>query len=188
MIIEQKGFNGKELSYSIRSAVIEDADALSKLRVQIDGETENMDRHKGEAFIDAQRFETIIKNDSESLRNLFLVAVVHNKIVGYARCEGTNLKRLLHKVDFGVCVLREFWGFGIGKNLLKQSILWADTTGIKKISLNVLETNANAIKLYKAHGFEIEGVLRQDKLLADGKYYNTIVMGRLLTNSDAYLR
>ena len=76
--------------------------------------------------------------------------------------------------------LKEFWGYGIGKNLLKQSIAWADSTGITKITLNVLETNEKAIALYKKLGFAIEGTLRNDKILSDGKYYNTIVMGRCI--------
>lgn len=52
--------------------------------------------------------------------------------------------------------------------------------GITKITLNVLETNEKAIALYKKLGFEIEGTLRNDKILSDGKYYNTIVMGRCI--------
>lgn len=75
---------------------------------------------------------------------------------------------------------KEFWGCGIGKNLLKQSMAWADSNGITKITLNVLETNEKAIALYKMLGFEIEGTLRNDKILSDGKYYNTIVMGRCI--------
>lgn len=178
MIDKQKDYNVKELRYTIRSAVIEDAESLSKLRVQIDGETENLDRDRGEAYIDPTAFEKIIKNDIESLRNLFLVAVVGNRIVGYSRCEGTNLKRLLHKVEFGVCVLEKYWGHSIGKNLLQESISWADSEGIKKMTLNVLETNVKALELYKKHGFEVEGILKRDKLLSDGQFYNTIVMGR----------
>lgn len=46
------------------------------------------------------------------------------------------------------------------------------------MTLNVLETNDKAIKLYEKLGFEIEGILKNDKRLADGKYYNTIIMGR----------
>ena len=174
-MILQNRVHGK---YTIRSAQESDAESLSELRVKIDGETENLDREKGEAFIDILGFREIIKFDSESLRNLFLVAVIHNQIVGFSRCEGSVLKRFSHKIEFGVCVGKEFWGYGIGKNLLTESISWADANGIKKITLNVLETNERAITLYKKHGFEIEGVLKKDKLLADGDYYNTLIMGR----------
>ncbi|MEC2056028.1 GNAT family N-acetyltransferase [Peribacillus psychrosaccharolyticus] len=175
MILQNSVCHGK---YTIRSAHESDAESLSELRVKIDGETENMDREKGKAFIDIPGFKEIIKFDSESHRNLFLVAVIHNQIVGFSRCEGSVLKRFSHKIEFGVCVAKEYWGYGIGKTLLTESILWADTNGIKKITLNVLETNEKAIILYKKHGFEIEGVLKKDKLLSDGHYYNTLMMGR----------
>jgi ribosomal protein S18 acetylase RimI-like enzyme len=91
-----------------------------------------------------------------SPRNLFLVAVADKRIIGFSRCEGTYLQRFSHKVEFGVCVLKDFWGYGIGKNLLKESIAWADSNDIKKITLNALETNTKAIELYNRLGFEIE--------------------------------
>lgn len=147
--------------------------------MKIDGETENLDREKGEAYIDEVGFNKIIKEDTEISRNLFLVAEVNKRIVGFSRCEGSKLKRSSHKVEFGVCVLEEFWRYGIGKNLLLESIQWADKNEIKKMTLNVLETNENAIKLYKKYGFEVEGILKKDKLLSDGNYYNTILMSRL---------
>ena len=178
MKIDQQKFivNGK--AYMIRSAFHEDAKALSDIRLQIDGETENLDREKGEAFIDVQGFEQLIQIDTKSKKNLFLVAVVDDKIVGFSRCEGNLLKRFAHKVEFGVCVLKDYWGYGIGKNLLKESITWADANEVKKITLNVLETNEKAIQLYEKFGFKKEGLLENDKVLSDGEYYNTVVMGR----------
>jgi RimJ/RimL family protein N-acetyltransferase len=179
MIIKPKQYIVKNLNYMIRSAVEEDAKELSKIRVQIDGETENMDREAGEAYIDETGFIELVNKDSISDRNIFLVAEVNGRIAGFSRCEGSELKRSRHKVEFGVCVLKEFWGFAIGKNLLAQSIQWADSNQIKKITLNVLETNEKAIKLYEQNGFEIEGVLKMDKQLSDGNYYSTMVMGRI---------
>ncbi|MEG7843446.1 GNAT family N-acetyltransferase [Bacillus mobilis] len=180
MIIKRQEFHINGLTYTIRSASETDAEQLSEIRVQIDGETENMDREAGEGFIDKKGFQKIIKTDREEIKNLFLVAEVHNRIVGFSRCEGSNLKRLTHKVEFGVCILKEFWGYGMGKSLLQQSIQWADENEVKKISLQVLETNEKAIQLYKKLGFEVEGILKNDKRLSDGKYYNTVVMGRCI--------
>jgi ribosomal protein S18 acetylase RimI-like enzyme len=74
---------------------------------------------------------------------------------------------------------QDFWGYGIGKNLMKETISWADANGIKKIVLNgVVETNEKAIELYKRLGFEIEGLMKNDRILSDGKYYNTYMLGR----------
>ncbi len=104
--------------------------------------------------------------------------MVNESIVRFSRCEGNLLKRFAHKVEFGVCILKDYWGLGVGTNLLKESIAWADSNGIKKITLNVLETNDTAINLYKKFGFKIEGILENDKILSDGQFYNTVVMGR----------
>ena len=171
-------FHIRNLNYTIRSAKEDDAKILSEVRLQIDGETENMDREQGEAYIDEAGFKQLIKEDTEKSRNLFLVCEANEEIVGFSRCEGNELKRMAHKLEFGVCVLKDFWGYGIGTNLLKESIKWADTNEIKKMTLNVLETNEKAILLYKKLGFEQEGVLKNDKLLSDGNYYHTVVMGR----------
>ncbi|WP_191556775.1 GNAT family N-acetyltransferase [Metabacillus idriensis] len=178
MRVSKKEFYYNNLHYSIRSATEEDAKNLSDVRLQIDGETEHLDREKGEAYINESGFKQIIKEDTESSKNLFLVACADNRIVGFSRCEGNILKRFSHKSEFGVCVLKEYWGYGIGKNLLIESIQWADSNDIKKMTLNVLETNEKAIKIYEAFGFEVEGILKKDKVLSDGNYYNTILMGR----------
>jgi RimJ/RimL family protein N-acetyltransferase len=179
MRISSKEYFINNKYYVIRSAMEEDAKQLSEVRLQIDGETENLDREQGEAYIDASGFKQIIIDDNERTNNLFLVAEADGKIIEFSRCVGNDLKRISHKVEFGICVLKEYWGYGVGKNFLKEIIQWADSNGIKKINLAVLETNDKAIKLYKKYGFEIEGVLRNDKILSDGKFYNTILMGRI---------
>ena len=171
-------FHVRNFSYTIRPADENDAKNLSEVRLQIDGETENMDREKGEAYIDEIGFKQLIKDDTESVHNLFLVCEANGRIVGFSRCEGNQLKRMSHKVEFGVCLLKDFWGYGIGTNFLKETIRWADLNEIKKISLSVLETNEKAILLYKKYGFEEEGLLKKDKLLSDGNFYNTVIMAR----------
>lgn len=178
MPIKHKEFSVNSVCYTVRPAIRKDAKELCEIRLQIDGETQNLDREKGEAYIDNQGFEELIKVDTENKNNLFLVAVMNDKIVGFSRCEGNLLKRFAHKVEFGVCVLKDYWGYGIGTSLLKEAIAWADSNEITKITLNVLETNEKAVNLYKKFGFKIEGILEKDKILSDGQYYNTIVMGR----------
>ncbi|WP_273124828.1 GNAT family N-acetyltransferase [Bacillus weihaiensis] len=179
MIINPIRFTKHNQSYVIRSATISDAKSLSEVRLQIDGETEYFDRVQGEHYIDEYEFKEIIERDRKSDKNLLLVAEVENEIVGFLRCIGNDLKRTSHRVEFGLGVVKEHWGIGIGKNLLQQFIKWADCNGIRKITLQVLETNKKARTLYEKEGFIVEGILRDDKLLSDGNYYQTIIMGRI---------
>lgn len=73
MIIAKQEYKVNGINYIIKSATVKDAQELSELRVQIDGETENLDREKGEGFINAAGFEQLIHTDTENSKNLFLV-------------------------------------------------------------------------------------------------------------------
>lgn len=181
MIIEPKSISGKELAWTLRCPTIQDAVQLSDIRVKIDGETENLDREPGEHFLSAEDFEQIIVDDSKAERSLFLVAEADGKIVGFARCVGNELKRFKHKADFGICISKEYWGHGIGRLMLKDILIWADSAGIEKIALSVVETNEKAIKLYKSFDFIEEGRLIKDRVHQDGNFYNTVIMSRLKT-------
>ncbi|KAB7673210.1 GNAT family N-acetyltransferase [Bacillus sp. B1-b2] len=179
MIVNKQFFHVKGLKYTIRNATNQDAISLSELRLQIDGESENMDREKGEDYIDPFGFEKLIEIDTLHSKRLFLIAEINGKIIGYSRCIGNDLKRFAHKVEFGLGVLKDYWGYGVGRNLMQETIKWADSNDIKKMELyGVLETNTRGIELYKKLGFEIEGCFKNDRILSDGNYYTTYMMAR----------
>jgi RimJ/RimL family protein N-acetyltransferase len=179
MIIKDKRIEGKGPTWILRCATKYDASQLSKLRVKIDGETENLDREAGEGLLTPEDFERLIYEDSIAEKTIFLVAEVEGEIVGFARCEGNKLSRFRHKAEFGICISKDYWGYGIGKVLLENILMWADTAGLKKISLKVVQTNTKAIQLYKSFGFVEEGLLVNERLHKDGNYYNTVIMGKL---------
>lgn len=182
MIIETKTIVGKNVTWILRCPTNDDANELSKLRVEIDGETEYLDREPGECLLVKEDFESIIYEDSVSQKSIFLIAEIEGEIVGFARCEGSKLNRFRHKAEFGICILKEYWGLGIGKVLFENILMWADTVGIEKISLTVVEINLKAILLYKRYGFQEEGLLINDRIHKDGIYYNTVIMGRFNKN------
>jgi len=180
MIIEDKRIEGKSLSWILRCPIKYDSKELSQLRVKIDGETEYLDRESGESLLTPEDFEKVIYEDRIAERTLFLVAEVKGKIVGFTRCEGSKLSRFKHKAEFGICISKEYWGYGIGKVLIENILIYIDKVGIEKISLTVVQTNMKAIELYKSYGFVEEGLLMKDRIHNDGNYYNTVIMVRVL--------
>lgn len=162
----------------IREAELKDAEALARLRVITDGETEYMDREEGEGYLSPKDFEELIVTDRKEPTNLCLVACDDEEVVGYCRCEGNKLKRLSHQVTFGIAIQKEYWGYGLGRQMLEKVIVWAKEQEIHKINLSVLASNKRAVNLYKAYGFQVEGCLKDDKRLHDGKYHDTLLMAR----------
>ncbi|MCM2980197.1 GNAT family N-acetyltransferase [Niallia circulans] len=175
-------YDVNKLPYIIRSAEESDAEQLASVRLQIDGETTFLDREPGEGVLTEKEFIHLIRSDSEEPNHLFLIAEREDgQIIGFSRCEGSNLRRLKHKVEFGIAILKEYWGYQIGSHLLEASINWGAENDITKMTLSVIELNEKAIKLYKRFGFEIEGVLKKDKRLTNGEYYSTIIMSRFFS-------
>ncbi len=178
MEILARTYSSKGLDYTIRSPRIEDALALSQLRPRLDSETEFLDRTYEESKMSQEDFKELILKDLASPTNLFLLVEVDGRPVGFSRTEGSDLSRYRHKVVFGICILKEVWGHGIGSRLMEITVEEMDRISIRRIELLLSEKNKKALRLYKKFGFKEEGVLIDDRLLSQG-YSNTIIMGRI---------
>lgn len=178
-IVESKRFEGKGLSFIIRSARIEDAEQLLELIPKLDSETPFMLREPGEFNMTLEQEREFIKSKQDSERDLLLVAEVDGEIVGTLGFSGNTLRRYRHSGQFGMAVLKKYWGRGIGSALLGMLLEWTDSKGFLRVSLQVYATNSSAIRLYKKFGFEEEGRLRKDCIISSGEFVDTIVMARV---------
>ena len=61
--------------------------------------------------------------------------------------------KVKHRADFGISVLKEYWGLGIGRSLTKACIECAKTAGYKQLELSVVADNERAVSMYKKEGF-----------------------------------
>ncbi|CAH2213573.1 GNAT family N-acetyltransferase [Tepidibacter aestuarii] len=163
----------------IECAKIEDAEELISFTKQVDGETDFLNREPGEFNMSIEDEIKFIKNNRTDENSLFLTAKIKNKIVGTIGFSVPSFNRYRHKGQFGIALVKEFWGYGIGSKLLDTLIKWADSKGFVKITLDVDSTNQKAIKLYEKFGFIQEGYLRKDTFIGNGEYRDSIIMGRI---------
>jgi len=124
-------------------------------------------------------FDVTIEQEEEYIKNaaLFLVAELDGKIVGSTTLDRSSLSKLNHTVSFGITILKEYSGQGIGSLLIKKVIEWVELNSIEKIDLEVFEDNFPAISLYEKFGFVEEGRKRKSIKTKDG-YKDFILMGR----------
>ena len=73
--------------------------------------------------------------------------------------------------NLGIVVRDNYQNKGIGSILMDKLITMANDSHIKKITLEVMAENKSAIRLYKKHGFKVEGAIKI-KNLYDGKIYS----------------
>ena len=115
-----------------------------------------------------------IKNDNPQF-----VVLDNGKVVGWCDIIPGTRKCYKHVGEMGICLLPEYRDKGIGAKLIKKTIKKAKEKGIKRIELEVISDNRNALSLYLKLGFQIEG-LKKKALLLDGKYKDDYIMSKFI--------
>ena len=170
--------NGEKLI--IRRTNKSDAEALVDYINTVAGETDYLSFGIGEFDMNVQQEEDFIENTLKKKNAISLVAEINGKIVANLNFSGGSRKRLSHVGEFGISILKEYWGYGIGEELIKYLIDWCKSSGIiRKINLKARTDNTRGLNLYKKLGFEEEGTLKRD-LLINGVFYDSLCMGLLI--------
>ena len=92
------------------------------------------------------------------------VAVINNKVVGYAYLRFFPDKpQKKFTASLGIVVSDKYQGMGIGKKLMEHLINFSKKIGLKKIWLATYFDNIRALHIYKKYGFEVEGIFMYDE-------------------------
>ncbi|MBU5425583.1 GNAT family N-acetyltransferase [Tissierella pigra] len=167
--------NGQNLT--IRTAKKEDALNLIRYVNKIGGESDFLTFGDNEFNITIEKEEAILESHIGVENKIYLIAEIENEIAGSLNYSGRARQRTKHTGEFGISVAKRYWGLGIGKELIKYMIDWAEKGNVvRKINLRVREDNETAINLYTKLGFKKEGIISREFYI-DGKYYSSIFMG-----------
>ena len=168
---------------SIRRAQAGDAAALVQLQKQIYEEERWFvgDGPPGESAL-ASRLRSLDPTSS-----LWLVASheerpAHSRdlrLAAWLELHRLPSSRLRHVATLTLAVAPSWRRRGLGRELLVQAYEWAQTVGVRKISLNVRAGNEAAIQLYLQQGFVLEGRERQQIRTATG-FEDNLIMARFL--------
>ena len=146
---------------------------LSQIAVQTDFLTFGVD----DLLTSQDEQESMIENSAKMDNQLMIFAIVDGEIVGGLNFRSSDRPRIRHTGEFGVSVLKDSWGLGIGTHLISYLIEWAKISKIiRKINLGVRSDNRRAIRLYSRLGFSEEGATTRGFLLGN-QFYDAIYMG-----------
>lgn len=165
------------MSIVIEKASGTDAEAILKYLKQIGSETENLTFGAEGLPVTVEEEVSYIKQSENSCDEVLFVAKDNGKIIGDASLSRLS-RRMRHRGDFGISVLREYWNSGIGSRLLCEIINFAKENSIEVIELQVRRDNAAAIHLYEKFGFQRFGThpsffkIGKDEIPFDYMYLN----------------
>ena len=151
--------NAKKLQTFINSLIDEGAKLLMDKRASLKDEEEYLKR-------------TLVSIKAK--KKVYLLAECNNKIIGATDIELERWRRN-HIGKFGIAIVKDHRGVGLGKHLMFEIIKLAKkdlAPRLKIIQLEVYANNKPAISLYKKMGFKIVGKIPQqiqhkNKLVAE---------------------
>jgi RimJ/RimL family protein N-acetyltransferase len=170
--------NGDELI--IRRGQVKDAKSIYKFGNLVGGESDNLTFGENEYPFTIRRLRAFLASNKISNQNLLCVGILRNQIVSVITLSTNHSKRMSHRADIGISVLKQYWGIGIASAMFEYVINWVKRTHtIRKLDLEVRSDNLFAIHLYEKFGFIYEGRITRG-LHINGEFFDLVVMGLLI--------
>lgn len=141
------------MSVKIQRASREDAEKMLEYLKTVGGQTDNLTFGAEGLPFTAEEKAEYISNTENSRDEIMLVAKDGEKIVGDASLSRLP-RRMSHRGDLGIAVVKEYWNRGVGSALLSEIIEMAKENGFEIIELQVRCDNTAAVHLYEKFGFE----------------------------------
>lgn len=143
--------------------------------------TSYLELEQGKTIVELEKYlKEVEKNEI-----LFWAIIIKetNKHIGNIKIDPVNFKHGL--CEYGILIGdKNEWGKGYAK---EASLIVIDycfnLLNLRKMTLGVVESNINAVELYKKMGFKIEGVFIKHRFYND-QYWNTV---RMALFNDNYL-
>ena len=130
-----------------------------------------------------ESMETLVLRLESEKNSRYFLAYHDSELVGMLDLHGAQHPQKKHCAGFGMSVAAAFRGKGVGKALVQSMLDFAHGAEIlRRIELEVFETNFRAIRLYEAMGFNLEG-RKQKAVLVDGEYIDVLCMAFLIGNT-----
>lgn len=162
----------------LRNGTSDDGQAMLDIFVQAHGETDFLLTYADECTMTVEDEADYLRQKTEDPREIELVAVVDGEIVGSAGIEAVDARKekVRHRAEFGISVIRKYWGLDIGRALTSACIACARRAGYKQLELNVVADNESAISLYGSEGFVEYGRNPRGFLTREGRWQEVVLM------------
>ena len=144
--------NGK--AALIRNGVAEDGEAVFENFNLTHAQTDFLLSYPDENSYDPEQEARFLAEKTLSPNEIELVAVIDGRVAGTAGIEAVGTKyKVRHRAEMGISILREYWGLGLGRALVRACIDCAREAGYTQLELNAAAENVRALSLYRSLGF-----------------------------------
>lgn len=156
---------------AVRSLSVGDENIFLDFYARIPHESNHTNQYVGKKLLTTEEARSRIERNIADPVTLDVGAFDGPRLIGFLNFRKDNPDHpwQQHLGRFGMMILKDYWGLGIGKRLLKTFEPHAVSCGIKKIEAEVRVANERGVSLYKNAGYQIEG-RRTKAVKIDGEW------------------
>jgi ribosomal protein S18 acetylase RimI-like enzyme len=186
-----------ETVVTIRSALAEDAAAVIDAAKRIFAQTDMVLTQPDEFTITVEEEAALLAKRAESPTGLYVIALTAApppprggggepsepgeaaapRVIAIAGLDPASRKRAAHAVTLGIMVDSAWHRRGVGDALMTALMAYARTNPhIRRVQLEVVASNAHAVRLYERHGFVTEGRRRAVFQRQPGVFEDDLIM------------
>ena len=138
----------------LRNVCADDAEEMLEILRQTHAETDYLLSYPDEQSDSVEKERTFLDGLEKDERSVEIAAVLDGRIVGMAGIHSVGDKeKQRHRAGFGVSLVRDAWGLGVGRALTRACIACAKQAGFLQLELAVVADNERALRLYRSEGF-----------------------------------
>jgi len=166
-------------THIIREAVPDDAENMISYLNQVGGESDYLLHGENEFNVPIEGVKRKLAMSKDSENSVVLIALENEQIIARAELLGYYPARIRHRAQFSISVRKDYWGQGIGTEMIKRIFEQAEKMNIRVIELEVISDNARGINLYHKMGFADIGIYK-DYFNVNGTLKDAVVMQKIL--------
>ena len=138
-------------------------------------------RYPDEIELNETTERRMIRAYARDEKRAYIIALVDGKYAGSCAINPAYSYRAgSHIGKIGIALLKDYVGKGYGKIMMQTMIELSVKMGYRQLLLEVMSTNARAIRLYGQFGFEEYGRIKEAIINDDGSTDDVILMKKQL--------
>ena len=161
---------------TIREIEVKDAAQMVEYLRTIMGESDFLNSYPEEITMTAEDEAKMIQGFNESEGTLMLVVEMDGRLIANGTITRFRRKKMCHRGNVALAVLKEFWNLGIGRKLLLCLEEYARVLGLSQLELDYYSGNERGRILYDKLGYIQVGEISDAIILKDGSRYSDIKM------------
>ena len=170
--------NGRQATF--RSPRKEDAAELLNYLRKTAEETDFVLRYPDEIAMTVEQEESFIERINQSENSYMILCLVDGRHAGNCSMQFHDKRKVRHRGEVAIALVKEFWGMGIGTFMFEEMIRIAQEQGKTQLELGMVDGNERGLALYRKMGFREYGRLPNAFHQKDGSMRDEILMVREL--------